>query len=300
VLERELQLASQSLSAVPQLALGERGQLVEQRLNDGRVQDDHRHLEREPGEQNEYKRSRHSTRLSHEAHEPGHEAIASPLEDLQEAREERRADGGADEPALDSVRDEQPGGRFVEPVLLLEDERRVDAQRECRDGGRKVEQADEEDGLSDLQGVVRPALAIITLCTHLASIAQLEYELTSSRPCPRIKVELDERRLDALAVDPRHERELGLVLAVALRLLKGFLVKVALQHIGGRGLVEEWVLANAVEHACLTGNVQFVARDGDVHEVRLERAHSPREGLDEPFPVDRRCRYPGQSVLNSG
>jgi hypothetical protein len=162
MLERELQLASQSLSAVPQLALSERGELVEQRLDDSGVQDNHRHLEREPMKQSEHERRQHSTRFSHEAHEPGHEAIAGPLEDLQEASKERRADGGTDEPTLDCVRDEQPGGRFVEPVLLLEDERRVDAQRECRDGRRKVEQADEEDGLGDLQVRRQTSRIIIT------------------------------------------------------------------------------------------------------------------------------------------
>ena len=48
VLERELQLAREALNAIPELAFSTRRELVEERLDDGRVDDDHEKLEAEP------------------------------------------------------------------------------------------------------------------------------------------------------------------------------------------------------------------------------------------------------------
>ena len=48
VLERELELGREPLDAGAEVALGERRELVEQRLDDGRVEHDHRQLEDQP------------------------------------------------------------------------------------------------------------------------------------------------------------------------------------------------------------------------------------------------------------
>ena len=47
VLEREVKLRGKVLDTQAQLSAGERRKLVEERLDDGRVQNDHHHLERE-------------------------------------------------------------------------------------------------------------------------------------------------------------------------------------------------------------------------------------------------------------
>ena len=49
VLEGELQLGSQAFNPGPKVAHRERRQLVEERLNDSRVDEDHQDLEGEPG-----------------------------------------------------------------------------------------------------------------------------------------------------------------------------------------------------------------------------------------------------------
>ncbi len=61
-----------------------------------------------------------------ERHQPRHEAVTGPAEDGKEASQERRADGEADEPALEQVCHEELGRGLVEAVLLLENEGLID------------------------------------------------------------------------------------------------------------------------------------------------------------------------------
>ena len=89
MLERELELSRERLDARPEVARGERGELVEQGLDDGRVEHDHAHLEDEE-----------------EGHEPGDKSVASPLENVQECSQERRAQDKGDRPSFEKVRDE--------------------------------------------------------------------------------------------------------------------------------------------------------------------------------------------------
>lgn len=132
VLERELEARGERLDARAELARGERRELVEQRLDERRVDHHHRQLERKPCIPVSilivrYRSVRGETRGdSHEGHEPGHEAVAGPLEDPEEGGEEGRREHEADCPALEHVRNEEPGRGLVEAVLLLQHEGLVD------------------------------------------------------------------------------------------------------------------------------------------------------------------------------
>ena len=137
MLERELQLPRERLDARPKIARGERSELVEQGLDDGRVEDDHAHLEDEE-----------------EGHEPGDESVSGPLEDSEERGEEGRADDEANRPGLEEVGDEEAAGRLVEAVLLLENEGLVDGEGE---GGKARDEEEREykgDRLHNLEGSV--------------------------------------------------------------------------------------------------------------------------------------------------
>ena len=48
MLQRELELGCESLDARAQVTLSEGRELVEERLDDGRIEDDHGHLEGQP------------------------------------------------------------------------------------------------------------------------------------------------------------------------------------------------------------------------------------------------------------
>ena len=109
-------------------------------MNDGRVQDDHDDLEREPSARTSASRStRLVSRNAHKRHEPRDEAVPGPLEHVEKDGEEGTADGEREEPALEEVGDIQRRRGLVEAMLLLEDERLVDRERSA-DRGRDHEQ----------------------------------------------------------------------------------------------------------------------------------------------------------------
>ena len=86
----------------------------------------------------------------HESHEPGHESVPSPLEDVQKRSDEGSAQAKCESPAFEEVRDEELGRGLVEAVLLLQDKRGIDRQGQSRNGREEKENEDKSDGLEDL------------------------------------------------------------------------------------------------------------------------------------------------------
>ena len=88
-----------------------------------------------------------------ETHQPRNEAVASPLEDPEEARECGLTDHDGKEPSFQHVCDEEPGCGFVEAMTLLEDEGLVDRQRKRRNARAQSQNAHKDERLSDLSKV---------------------------------------------------------------------------------------------------------------------------------------------------
>jgi len=120
VLERELELRSQTFNPFPKAAFREWRQFVEEWLNNSRVDEDHQDLEREQ-----------------ERHQERNKAVTSPLENLQEGGKERCTECESDQPTFDSIRDKQPRGCLVEPVLFLENEGLISGKWNAWDRGDK-------------------------------------------------------------------------------------------------------------------------------------------------------------------
>jgi hypothetical protein len=62
-----------------------------------------------------------SGRLSQKHHDPRYEAVASPLEDIEEGRNKGCANNYAKSPAFQYVRKVKGEGGLIKAVLLLED-----------------------------------------------------------------------------------------------------------------------------------------------------------------------------------
>ena len=70
-----------------------------------------------------------------ERHQKRNETVTSPLEDFQECGKERCTKCESDQPAFDGVRDEQPRGHLVKPVLFLENESLICGEWDAWDRG---------------------------------------------------------------------------------------------------------------------------------------------------------------------
>lgn len=128
MLERELEFAGKVLNPLAKVAFSERGQLVEQRLDDGWVEDDHDELERDPIRElsaSVQVAKKRENKNVHEAHQPRYETVTCPLEDVQENSKERCPKNKGQPPTLQEVGDEESRGRFIESVFLLQNERSV-------------------------------------------------------------------------------------------------------------------------------------------------------------------------------
>lgn len=116
-----------------QITLGQGRELVEQRLDNGGVEDDHDELEGD-----------------HEGHEPWYETVAGPLEDFEEDGEERSAEDQGDCPGLEEVGDEDIRGGLVEAVLLFKYKGTIPREWQRWDCRQEVENEDKRDGLENL------------------------------------------------------------------------------------------------------------------------------------------------------
>lgn len=109
VLEREVEFRGECLCPGTEITIFERRQLVEERLDDGWVEQDHDELE-----------------ADHECHEPRNESVSGPFEYVEEGGEERRAEDDAETDGFDEVADEYARRGFVEAMFGLHDEGGVD------------------------------------------------------------------------------------------------------------------------------------------------------------------------------
>ena len=152
VLKGELELGGQTFDPCSKVPLRKWRQLVEKRLNDGRVDKDHQDLEGKPGR---WYFSFKTTACSNwtglqERHQKRNEAVTSPLENFQECSKERSAKCESDQPALEGVRDEQPRSRLVKSMLLLKNKSLICGEWDARDRGDEEQNSSEEKRLSDL------------------------------------------------------------------------------------------------------------------------------------------------------
>jgi hypothetical protein len=139
MLEGELELGGQTFDPFSKVPFREWRQLVEERLNDSRVDKDHQDLEGKPGRWCfSFKTTVCSNRTGlQERHQKRNETVASPLKDFQECSKERSTKCESDQPAFDGVRDEQPQSRLVKPVLFLENESLIYGEQDAWNSGDK-------------------------------------------------------------------------------------------------------------------------------------------------------------------
>ena len=131
VLERERELGRERLDASPEFAIWERREFVEEGLDDSWIKDYHRKLEGKPG-----KRIENITlgleRCGNlqEHHDPGHEAVTSPLKDVEKGSEKRCAQNNAKGPAFDHVDKVEGECGLIEAMLLLKHEGLIQTERQ--------------------------------------------------------------------------------------------------------------------------------------------------------------------------
>ena len=74
---------------------------------------------------------------SQEGHQERDEAVPSPFEYFQEGGKEWSTEGKSDQPAFDSIRDEQCRSCLIKPVLFLENKGLIDGERDAWDRGNE-------------------------------------------------------------------------------------------------------------------------------------------------------------------
>lgn len=112
LMERELELLGEVLDIGLELALLQRGKLVEQRKDGDRVDGDHKDLQ--TGAKQE---------------EVVEELATSLLDDGQETRQDRGSQDNGQQIALDHIRHKQLGGLLVEAEFLFQNKGLIDAGR---------------------------------------------------------------------------------------------------------------------------------------------------------------------------
>jgi hypothetical protein len=138
ITQGELEAGGEVVDLCLELSLGQRGQLVEEGQDEGRVGGGHEELE-----------------TSGEGPEVEEELVASGLDDLEEAGDDRWEQGDGEQVGLDHVGDEELGSLLVEAELLFEDKGVVDARGEVKDLLQCEEAEDEDNGVADLAGEAR-------------------------------------------------------------------------------------------------------------------------------------------------
>lgn len=192
LLEREVEGAGKLLDLCLELAILQRGELVEERLDEDWVRGDGQELDA-GGEDPEVK----------------DELAAGLLDNLEEAGEDRGHDDGNDGVGLDGIGDEEGGGLFVEAKLLLEDKGAVQAGRQAEALLDQDKGQDEEDGVADFSSE--------------AGGRPLEQQVAGPGPELGEDIVVDKGNVLNLRPQAADEAELGLGAAVGLGLVKGFL-----------------------------------------------------------------------------
>ena len=113
---------------VAELALGQRGELVEERGEEGRI---------DPG------REKAEGARDHPCPEPPRRARL--LHDREDGGRDGRAEGGPEGQSFQEVQGEATQGLAVEAVLLFDDERAVEGERQLEQGAQQTQDGKEEE-----------------------------------------------------------------------------------------------------------------------------------------------------------
>ena len=136
MLERELELGRERLDASPEFPIWERREFVEEGLDDSWIKDYHRKLEGKPGKRIEkITLGLERCRNLQEHHDPGHEAVASPLKDVEKGSEKRCTQNNAKGPAFDHVDKVEGECSLIEAMLLLKHEGLIETERQSWECG---------------------------------------------------------------------------------------------------------------------------------------------------------------------
>lgn len=186
--------------------------------------------------------------------EPEEELIAGLLDDFEEGRAERDAEGEAERLAFEQVRDVEGEGLFVEAEFLLEDEVIVVAEGDTKECLNKAVREGEEERVRDFAAkAVRDEGAGQPGARH--------------GPEARVYVVHDDEVVLDLAEESRNEVELCFCATVGLGFIVGLLVDLMLELFRDGFALEDLVLA--------------------VGKVGLECELANGEGEDERLPSGR-------------
>lgn len=247
-MKRELEAGGESVDLGLELALGERGELVEEGQDEGWVGGGHEDLQ-----------------AGDEKPQPEKELVTSLLNNLEEAGEDGRGDSGGDEVGLDQVAEEQSGRLLVKAVLLLQDEGVVKLRREIEDLLEGKESKDEENRVADL--------------ARESSGGVSQEPVTRKRPNLGKDIKVQDSDILDLIPETVEDGEEGFCTAVFLRFGECFRRYFLGEDGGGRRAAEDTVLAETEE------GLEEVVAKGEAHKEllpRKERAvQEPRQALLE-------------------
>lgn len=216
LVQGEVEPSSQFIDLCLELAVLEGRQLVEQRLDKGRIQSSHENLN--GGGENPSVKD---------------ELVASLLDDLEETSEDGGHQDGSQEVGLDDIGDEQAGRLLVEAKLFFQDKSAVDLSRQTESLLDEHKGEDEDDGVGDFAGEARGR----------------PFQQQVAGPGPQFwhDIELDKGEVDDLAPEAAGDGEFSFGATVGLRLVKVFAGDFLGEDGGGLGRLEDTVLAEGEE-----------------------------------------------------
>lgn len=232
LVKRELEAGGKSLDLGLELALLERGELVEQRQDSNGVDGNHEDLE-----------------TGGEGPEVEEELVAGLLDDLEETGQDGRSENEGQELRLENIGDEELGSLLVEAKLLLEDKSVVDGTRKTQDLTDDQETQDEDNRMANLASEARGRPP--------------QHQVARPRPQLRQDIKLDKGDILDLAPQAVEDLKLGLGAAVGLGLVKDLLGDLLGEHGGGTGLLQDAVLAGREE------GFEEVLADGEADDELL-------------------------------
>lgn len=232
LVKRELEAGGKSLDLGLELALLERGELVEQRQDSNGVDSNHEDLE-----------------AGGESPEVEEELVAGLLDDLEETGQDGRSENEGQELRLENIGNKELGSLLVEAKLLLEDKSVVDGARKTQDLTDDQETQDEDNRMANLAGEARGRPP--------------EDQVARPRPQLRQDIKLDKGDILDLAPQAVEDLKLGLGTTVGLGLVKDLLGDLLGEHGGGAGLLQDAVLAGREE------GFEEVLADGEADDELL-------------------------------
>lgn len=216
LVQGEVEPSSQFVDLCLELAILERRQLVEQRLDKGRIQSRHENLNG-GGEDPSVK----------------DKLVASLLDDLEETSEDGGHQDGSQEVGLEDIGDEQAGRLLVEAKLFFQDKGAVDLGRQTESLLDEHKGEDEDDGVGDFAGEARGR--------------PLQQQVAGPGPQFGHDIELDKGKVDDLAPEAAGDGEFSFGATVGLGLVKVFAGDFLGEDGGRLGRLEDTVLAEGEE-----------------------------------------------------